>query len=313
MSAIDQRAFLLDVQAGLAAQPKTLPCKYLYDGRGSQLFEAITELEEYYPTRADLEATRANIDAIAELLGPDLRLVELGSGSSTKTRELLDHLRGVVAYVPVEISVDALDESVVALREAYPNLEVLPLCADYTQPLELPKPSKPFARTVVYYPGSTIGNFHPPQAISFLRRIRSAVLPDGGLLIGVDLKKDKELLELAYNDRKGVTADFNINLLDRINRELPAEIPVHEFHHEARYDERLGRIEMHLVSDAELDVKVGDQTFHFAAGESIRTEESYKYARHEFARLAVEAGLEVQAFWTDSRGQFSLQYLNPRR
>jgi len=311
MSTPDPETFLADVQSGLSRSPKTLPCKYLYDERGSQLFEEITEVDDYYPTRADLEATTANVSAIEQHIGPGARLVELGSGSSTKTRVLLDHL-DIAAYIPVEISADALEESVDTLRAAYPDLEVLPLCADYTQPLDLPVPSQPFARTVVYYPGSTIGNFHPPDAIAFLRRIQRAVQPDGGLLIGVDLKKDKAVLERAYNDREGVTAAFNLNLLTRINRELPAKFTLEAFHHEARYDEGLGRIEMHLVSDEDQDVKVGEQTFHFAAGETIRTEESYKYSRQEFARLAQEAGFEVTAFWTDGAERFSLQYLSPR-
>lgn len=312
MSTPDSQTFLADVQSGLSQSPKTLPCKYLYDERGSQLFEDITALDDYYPTRADLDATSSNIDAIKRHIGPSVRLVELGSGSSTKTRILLDHLENVAAYTPVDISTDALDESVANLRAAYPGLEVLPLCADYTQPLELPPPSRAFTHTVVYYPGSTIGNFHPPDAIAFLRRIRRAVQPDGGLLIGVDLKKDKAVLERAYNDRQGVTAAFNLNLLTRINRELPASIPVDGFRHEARYDEQKGRIEMHLVSESDQDVKVGDETFHFHAGETIRTEESYKYSREEFARLAEEAGFEVTAFWTDREGRFSLQYLSPQ-
>ncbi|MEM1029738.1 MAG: L-histidine N(alpha)-methyltransferase [Myxococcota bacterium] len=310
--------FLRDVQEGLAASPKTLPCKYLYDERGSQLFEEITSLDEYYPTRADLEATTTNVEAIVSRVGPGVRLVELGSGSSTKTRVLLDHLPDIAAYIPVEISSDALDESVTALREAYPDLEVLPLRADYTRPLTLPTPSRPFQKTVVYYPGSTIGNFHPKDAIAFLRRLREVVISDqntagdGGMLIGVDLKKDKAQLERAYNDAQGVTAAFNLNLLTRINRELGTEIPVADFRHEARYDEGLGRIEMHLVSERAQTIDIGDQTFAFEAGETIRTEESYKYSREEFARVAEEAGFNVDAFWTDTRGRFSLQYLLAR-
>jgi len=312
MSTPDLQTFLHDVQRGLSQSPKTLPCKYLYDERGSQLFEDITELDDYYPTRADLEATTANIEAIVEHIGPGARLVELGSGSSTKTRVLLDHLEDLVAYIPVEISADALDESVQSLRASYPHLEVLPLCADYTHPLDLPSPSRAFRRTVVYYPGSTIGNFHPPDAIAFLRRIRRATVPDGGLLIGVDLKKDKAILERAYNDSAGVTAAFNLNLLSRIERELPAEVDLEGFHHEARYDEQLGRIEMHLVSDAKQEIRIGDETFHLEPGETIRTEESYKYGRQDFARIADEAGFDVTAFWMDRSSRFSLQYLSPR-
>ena len=310
----DSDTFLSDVQRGLSSSPKTLPCKYLYDERGSQLFEQICELPEYYPTRADFEVTERHLEDIARLVGPRARLVELGSGSSTKTRLLLDRLTDLVGYVPVDISVDALEASVSELRKAYPRLEILPLAADYTQPLELPSPTHPPQRTVVYYPGSTIGNFHPQAAIAFLRRVCRAIESRpgqgaGGLLIGVDLKKDPAVLEAAYDDAAGVTAAFNKNLLARINRELGASIDLDAFEHAARYDPVLGRIEMHLVSRSAQDVAVGDRSFHFEAGESIRTEESYKYGREDFARLAAEAGLEVEAFWTDSRGLFSLQYL----
>lgn len=309
----DPDTFLADVQRGLAARPKTLPCKYLYDEVGSALFEKICGVEEYYPTRADLDATERNVEAIAALVGRAVRLVELGSGSSTKTRVLLDRL-DLAAYVPIDISVDALEASVEQLRAAYPDLEILPLAADYTQPVELPAPSRPFTRTVVYFPGSTIGNFHPSAAIEFLKRIRSAIegrggREPGGLLIGVDLKKDPAVLEAAYDDAEGVTAAFNKNLLTRINRELGAAFDLDAFAHQARYDEREGRIEMHLVSQRAQSATVGDRTFHFAPGESIRTEESYKYSRDDFARVASEAGLEVTAFWTDAEGLFSLQYL----
>jgi dimethylhistidine N-methyltransferase len=309
--------FLDDVQRGLGARPKTLPCKYLYDEVGSALFETICRLEEYYPTRADLDATRRNIAAIAALIGPRARLVELGSGSSTKTRVLLDALDDLVAYVPIDISVEALEASVRDLRAAYPDLEISGLAADYTQPVDLPVPSRPPARTVVYYPGSTIGNFHPTGAIAFLQRIRRAIEPGpdgaaGGLLIGVDLKKDPAVLEAAYDDAAGVTAAFNKNLLVRINRELGASFDLDAFDHAARYDAREGRIEMHLVSTRAQTVTVGDRSFHFDAGESIRSEESYKYSREDFARIAAEAGLEVAAFWTDAAGLFSLQYLVAR-
>lgn len=311
MSDSDSRAFLDDVVAGLSSRPKTLPCKYLYDARGSELFERICELEAYYPTRADLDATARNIDRIVARVGPSARLVELGSGSSTKTRVLLDHLPDLVAYVPIDISVSALEDSAASIRAEYPALEVLPVLADYTQSVTLPATARDTERTLIYFPGSTIGNFHPPDAIAFLRRIGAACGRGGAALIGVDLKKDKAMLELAYDDPEGVTAAFNLNLLTRINRELGADFDVRAFAHHARYDEELGRIEMHLVSARSQVVALGEHHITLAAGETIRTEESYKYSIDDFARLATEAGLSVEEVWTDDRGLFSLQFLTP--
>ena len=301
--------FLEEVIAGLGAAEKTLPCKYFYDARGSELFEQICELEEYYPTRADLEATTRNIDSIVDEVGPGCVLVELGSGSSTKTRVLLDHLPDIVGYVPIDISQAALDQSAASLRAEYPDLEILPTCADYTSTVDVPKTKREPTRTLIYFPGSTIGNFHPPDAIRFLRRIAVACGPNGAALIGADLKKDKDRLERAYDDAKGVTAAFNLNLLTRINRELGANFDLDAFAHAARYDETLGRIEMHLVSQREQTVTIGSQTFSFAAQETIRTEESYKYDNAGFRAMAAEAQLAVDAVWTDENGLFSLQYL----
>jgi L-histidine Nalpha-methyltransferase len=304
--------FLADVLAGMAAEPKTLPCKYFYDAEGSRLFEEICGLDEYYLTRADLEATRRHVEAIASLAGPGCLLVELGSGASIKTRILLDHLRDVAAYVPIDISEAALAESVAALAADYPALEVLPVLADYTSTVPLPEPERRPARTLVYFPGSTIGNFHPPDAVRFLARIARAIGDGGAALVGVDLKKDAAVLERAYDDARGVTARFNKNLLARINRELGADFDLGAFRHAARYDATLGRIEMHLVSERAQEIHIGGARFALRAGETIRSEESYKYARDEFERVAGEAGLEVKAFFTDARALFSLQYLEPR-
>lgn len=309
-NALDE-TFLQDVLDGLSTLPKTLPCKYLYDERGSQLFEAICEVEEYYVTRADIEVTERHARDIADLIGPEALLVELGSGSSTKTRALLDELVKPVAYVPVDISDALLQQSAKALRQRYPALEVLPLCADYSQIIALPKPSRKPACTVIYFPGSTIGNFEPRHAIVFLRRLREACHPDGAVLIGVDLKKDTEVLERAYDDAAGVTAQFNLNLLARLNRELDADFDLERFRHRALYNEDLGRIEMHLVSTVEQTVHIGDAEVSFQSDESIRTEESYKYSLDEFAKVCAEAGLDVHHVWTDERGYFSLQYLKP--
>jgi dimethylhistidine N-methyltransferase len=303
--------FLREVVAGMSAQPKTLPCKYFYDAEGSRLFEEICGLDEYYLTRADLAATRQHGPAIAAMVGPGCLLVELGSGSSHKTRVLLDLLPDVAAYVPIDISEAALAESAERLRAAYPGLEVLPVLADYGRTVPLPSPRRTPARTLVYFPGSTIGNFHPKEAALFLGRIGRAIGPGGAALIGVDLKKDRGRLERAYDDARGVTARFNFNLLTRINRELGADFDLAAFRHMARFDERLGRIEMHLVSLRAQRVHVGEAEFELDAGETIRTEESYKYAPEEFARLVDEAGLRVAAMFTDAEGLFSLQYLVP--
>ncbi len=303
------KTFLVEVLEGLRSSPKTLPCKYLYDTRGSELFEEICALDEYYATRADLDATQRNIDAIVANVGAGCLLVELGSGSSTKTRVLLDHLPELAGYVPIDISRSALELSTASLRVDYPELEVLPLCADYTQSLELPKPQRTPQKTLIYYPGSTIGNFHPPAATAFLRRIAVACGGDGAALIGVDLKKDKARLERAYDDAKGVTAAFNLNLLSRINRELGANFELAAFAHEARYNEKLGRVEMHLVSQCSQTVAIAEHEVIFSANETIRTEESYKYNNEDFSRLAQDAGMRVEAAWTDAQRLFGLQYL----
>jgi dimethylhistidine N-methyltransferase len=301
--------FLGEVLEGLSANPRTLPCKYFYDARGAELFERICELDEYYLTRADLDATRTHIEAIAACIGNGVRLVELGSGAGIKTRILLEHLTDLTSYVPVDISAEQLARNAEALRADYTGLAVHPVAADYTQPFELP-PSR--ARTVVYFPGSTIGNFHPPEAVAFLRRLYRLVAPAGGMLIGVDLKKERAVLERAYDDAAGVTAAFNLNLLERINRELGADFDLQRWTHRALYDERAGRIEMHVVSAVDQRVTIADRTFAFGRGETIRTEVSYKYALEDFARLAGEARLAVDRVWLDRAGRFSLQWLTPR-
>ncbi len=306
------RAFHDDVLRGLRSVPKTLPCKYFYDARGSELFEQICELDEYYVTRADFDATERHARAIAARIGPGALIVELGSGASVKTRILLDALDDVRGYVPIDISDSALEASCAALRQAYPRLEVMPLSADYTQPFTLPAPSQPVTRTVVYYPGSTIGNFHPPAAAAFLRRIAALVGPAGAALVGIDLVKDVAVLERAYDDAAGVTAAFNKNLLARINRELGADFALDAFRHVARFDVGLSRIEMYLESLVAQTVRIGDERIAFAAGEMTRTEESYKYTPESFARIAGEGGFAVDASWYDEARRFSLQWLIPQ-
>ena len=301
--------FRAEVLRGLRQPRKELPCKFFYDERGSRLFDQICALEEYYPTRTELGIMRERAPEIAALLGPGALLVEYGSGSSTKTRILLDALDTPPGYVPIDISKEHLLRSSAALARAYPDIEVLPVCADYTRTFTLPLPRRPIARRVVYFPGSTIGNFDRESARRFLRQIAELCMPGGGLLIGVDLRKDPLVLHRAYNDREGVTAAFNLNLLARINRELGADFQLDRFAHYAFYNPTEGRIEMHLTSLAEQTVHIGDEAIPFALGESIWTESSHKYTVGEFAHMAAGAGFALQHVWTDPQQLFSVQYL----
>ncbi|MEM6329008.1 MAG: L-histidine N(alpha)-methyltransferase [Planctomycetota bacterium] len=302
-------AFFADVVEGLSGERKSLPCKYFYDEHGSQLFDQICELEEYYPTRTELQIMRRHAGHIAQQIGEGAMLVEYGSGSSTKTRLLLDHLPAPAAYVPVDISREHLALTAEKLRRAYPGLEVLPVCADFTEPFDLPESSTPPTHNAVYFPGSTIGNFEPAAARRMLSQIVDLCGCGGGLLIGVDLRKDAATLEAAYDDRLGVTADFNLNLLARINRELDGGFDLDLFEHRARYDEQRGRVEMSLVSLADQTVAVRDQTFDFARGEAIHTEYSHKYTVEGFAGLAAGAGLNLHEHWTDDDGRFAVLHL----
>ena len=311
-AAPDVRRMRDEVWAGLAAPRKTLPCKWLYDARGSALFERICELPEYYPTRTELAILEAHADEIAAQLGARCLLVEYGSGSSRKTRLLLDRLVEPAGYVPIDISPSALAASVRALAAAYPGLELLPVCADYAEPIALPRPRRRVERRAVFFPGSTIGNFTPPEARRFLARLAQVAGPGGGVLIGADLRKDPALLEAAYDDAQGVTAAFDRNLLVRINRELGADFPVERFQHRSVWNEAEGRVEMHLVALDACVVTVAGRRFAFAAGETIHTENAYKYTLDGFAALAAGAGLAVRRVWSDPRGWFSVQWLTAR-
>lgn len=302
-----------EVLAGLRRRQKELPPKLFYDERGSQLFDQICELEEYYPTRTELAITRAFTHEIAALVGPNCLLVEYGSGSSLKTRILLDRLVAPAAYVPIDISREHLLASAGRIAAAYPGLEVLPVAADYTADFTLPAPRRSPARVVTYFPGSTIGNLHPHEAVRLLGQIAVQVGVGGGLLIGVDLQKDRATLERAYDDAAGVTAAFNLNLLARLNRELGADFQLEQFQHRAVYNEQLHRIEMHLVSLRPQLAHVGDVQFAFAQGEHILTECSYKYTLAGFATLARRAGFTVRRAWTDAAGRFSVQYLTKEK
>lgn len=304
-----QPTMLKEVLHGLRKSQKKLPSKFFYDERGSQLFEQITRLDEYYPTRTEMAIMRENMPEIIRQIGSETVLVELGSGSSEKTKLLLDHLSHVIAYIPVEISEKFLSSVAGHLREKYPDLSIKPVHTDYTQPFQVPDIEQPYNHFVVFYPGSTIGNFRPGQARQFLATISDMMDPGGSMLIGVDLKKDKTVLETAYNDKQGLTARFNKNILRHINRELDADFSLNKFEHSAIYNEEKGRIEMHLVSKTDHEVMVADEQFHFAKDESIHTENSYKYSLIEFEEL-VSDSFTVKNVWTDQHNYFSVQYLH---
>ncbi|MGA9333791.1 MAG: L-histidine N(alpha)-methyltransferase [Rudaea sp.] len=304
-----QEDILDDVLAGLRRMPKRLSPKYFYDAIGSQLFERICEQPEYYLTRTELAIMRTHIDAIGAAIGADAMLVEYGSGSGLKTRLLLRHLRTATAYVPIEISPSALHASVASLSREFPHIQMLPVCADFTEPVALPRPSRRPQRRVVYFPGSTIGNFEPHEAEKLLRQMRMEMGRDGAALIGVDLHKDVATLEAAYNDSAGVTAKFTLNMLARFNRELGADFDLTAFRHRARYNTLAGRIQTHIVSAREQDVHVGGSTVHFGEGEAMLVEYSCKYLLREFAEMAQRAGLTVAHVWCDEHRQFSVQLL----
>ena len=299
--------FLEDVVAGLALAQKSLPPKYFYDARGSELFESICSLPEYYPTRAEIALTQEHIEAISQFAGPGCVLLEYGSGASTKTRILIDRLRPE-AYVPVDISESALRGAATQLATAFPWLNIRAVTGDFGRPLAIPAFGGA-GRKVVYFPGSTIGNLTREEALAFLHMTRGQVGPGGAMLVGVDLKKNPNLLHDAYNDARGVTAEFNLNLLWRINSELGGDFRPGMFVHYAFYNAPMGRIEMHLASLERQAVNVGSYRFWFAAGETIHTENSCKYSVEEFQALAAQAGFRSEKVWMDSERLFSLHGL----
>jgi dimethylhistidine N-methyltransferase len=297
------------VQRGLRARPKRLPSWLFYDERGSALFEEICEQPEYYLTRAEIALLDEHAGDIAQTIGTDARLVEYGSGHALKTSVLLAHLNNPVAWVPVEISAEPLRLSVERMAERFPDLPVQPLGADFTRPLRLPIPPRAPRRTVLYFPGSTIGNFEVREAATLLRKMRNEMGDNGAVLIGVDLKKDRQIIEAAYNDRAGVTAAFTLNMLTRLNRELGCEFDIAAFSHRARYNAMAGRIETHIVSNVDQQVRVARNRFTFRAEEAMHVEYSCKYSLEDFAALAARAGLEVRRVWLDPQALFSVQYL----
>ena len=296
-----------EVLDGLRKPEKSLPSKLFYDERGSELFEEISELDEYYLTRTETAIFIDRIDEIASRVGSGVILIEFGSGNSQKTRILLDHILDPAGYVPIDISQEKLTDSAAAIAAAYPGLNVLPIWADYTHDFDLP--ALEGSRTVAFFPGSTIGNFHPHEAEAFLKRVAELVGEGGGLLIGVDIKKDARILNLAYDDARGVTAAFNLNILAHINREFGAGFRLDRFRHQATYNEEQGRIEMYLVSLEDQTVSLGETEFSFGRDERVLTEVSYKYTVDEFERLAVGGGFHVKDVWTDPNQLFSVQYL----
>ena len=292
---------LADAVRGLNQNPPLLPCKWFYDERGSQLFDAICELPEYYPTRTELQLTRAVVGQIGARLGDDISLIEFGSGSSLKTRVLLENL-SVRTYVPLDISREHLLACAEQLEREFPELNIEPVVADYTKPFDLPNLSA--GPRVIYFPGSTIGNFAPGPASEFLRNARGR---GDWLLIGVDLPKDPDVLIAAYNDAQGVTAQFNLNLLERLNREAGADFDLSLWRHRAVWDEEKSRIEMRLVSLADQCSHVGEQCFEFGREDYIVTEHSHKYSLSAFEQMAARAGWQIEEVWSDKKSWFSLQ------
>ncbi|MFH5832754.1 L-histidine N(alpha)-methyltransferase [Halalkalibaculum sp. DA384] len=306
-----QQTMLDEVLGGLRKPQKRIPSKFFYDRRGSRLFEEITELEEYYLTRTEISILETHIDEIARAIGSRAVLIELGSGSSRKTRLLLDRLPSLVSYHPVDISEQYLEEVARQLSVDYPDLSIQPICADYTSRFEIPDSPSDYREQVFFYPGSTIGNFRPGEAHDFLKNVAARADQEAALLVGVDLKKDRTILEAAYNDENGVTAEFNKNILVRLNRELDADFDPDKFRHNAFYNEEKGRIEMHLVSEHKQEVKIDGERILFHEGESIHTENSYKYSVEEFGDL-VKDWFSVEQVWLDENRYFSLQYLVKR-
>ena len=308
VAAAAKENFRDEVLVGLAKSPRQLPCKFFYDEQGAELFQQICDLPEYYVTRTEIEILRLHGADMAMALGPQIELIGLGTGAGTKTRILLEELRDPLVYVPIDISKEQLEKSSARFREMFPSLQILPVCADYLEPFELPLPRQLSSRSVVYFPGSTIGNFEPDAAGEFLTRLAELAGDGGGLLIGVDLQKDRPVLERAYNDSSGVTAEFNKNLLARVNRELGADFDLRRWQHHAIYNSAEGRIELYLISEIAQVVRIAGREFDFRAGEEILTEYSYKHTIPGFIGLARQAGFRFEQVWTDDARWFGVFY-----
>ncbi|MBX9841733.1 MAG: L-histidine N(alpha)-methyltransferase [Xanthobacteraceae bacterium] len=304
-------AFAADVITGLSATPKRLSPKYFYDRAGSELFERITALPEYYPTRTEIGILTERAQDIARLLPAGAALVEFGSGASTKTRIVLHEAKSLAAYVPVDISAEFLRQQAETLRREFPDVAMLPVAADFGKPFDLPASVHELPRAG-FFPGSTIGNFEPHEASAFMRHAARVLGRGSILIVGVDLVKDTQVLQRAYNDSQGVTAAFNLNLLERINRELGAKIDVATFEHHAFFNRERSRIEMHLASHKRQRIRICGECVDFRAGETIHTENSYKYTVESFGALARGAGWSSTAVWTDPKQYFSVHVLTLR-
>lgn len=300
--------FEQDVLEGLTSTPKFLSCKYFYDQRGSELFEQICETPEYYLTRTELAIMQDNIGEIAESLGPKIAMVEFGSGSSIKTQILLEHVSAISTYLPVDISGDHLAITADALSNTFPDILIHPIAADFTAPFEIPEGLLKDQKVVVYFPGSTIGNFEIERARELLQNIANVSGSGGGFLVGIDLIKDPEILHAAYNDSEGITEAFNLNLLERINGELGADIEISNFKHRAVFNSEPGRMEIYIDSLVEQSIEIGDQTIEFEQNEAIFTEYSHKYELDHFKELAAGAGFQFKQMWTDSKNYFGVLY-----
>lgn len=302
-------SMLKEVLFGLSQHQKSLPPKYFYDKKGSEIYEKICLLNEYYPSRAEAEILNTYAKEIAECCGEECLILEPGSGSGQKIRFLIPHLMDPAGYVPIDIAKEMLLRMTEELKTEFPLLKLMPICADFNQEMELFTIMNIAAKKkVVFFPGSTIGNFTPVEALSFLKKTGKVIGPSGGLLIGIDLKKNPQTMIEAYDDKGGVTAEFNLNLLERLNREVAASFDLKNFFHKAQYNEVLGRIEMHLVSNAPQYIKVNETVFRFRSGETIHTESSYKYTTNEFTELCAKARFKLRKYWKDHLNLFCVYY-----
>lgn len=318
MDDIFNQEFLADALAGLQAQPKALSPKYFYDARGSHYFDLICKLDEYYPYRTEMALLPKVAKQLAEFLPEDVCCVEFGAGSLHKIRPLLEHCKAIKGFIPIDISREHLNAAGDKLAEEFPQISIVPRAGDFTQPIALVGDSAALKDSRVlslprlgFFPGSTIGNFTPEDAKAFLKNARTTLGADSYFLLGVDTQQDRQALHHAYNDQPGVTAEFNKNVLVRINRELKADFDVDRFTHEARFNQAENRIEMHLVSDQEQQVQVADQVIHFEKGETIHTENSYKYTPERIDALVASAGWQVKHRWAPTDGSFSEVLLVP--
>ncbi len=316
MNTADQRSpqpaksqLLEDTLKGLLATPKTLPCKYLYDEKGSELFEQICACKDYYVTRTEMALMHDCIEEVAHCIGKHANIIEPGAGAGQKTRTLLSALDSPEAYTAVEISPTALAQSAQRITEQFPALTVCSVCADFSRPFDHAPVAQTNINNVVYFPGSTLGNFDSIEAQRLLQRLKQLAGDKGAILLGVDLLKDRQVLERAYDDSEGVTAQFNLNLLARLNHELDCDFALNNFTHEARFNGRFNRIEMHLVSQCRQQVHVCGQTISFQQGETIHTENSHKYTLPGLKQLLASAGLCIEKAWTDKKSWFGLFYL----